>query len=170
MFDWDGVMNLQVPYLCGRLGIPVPNRYRAEEATNITAEEAAALNAAYRSVNGYLGVPLATGLRQVLSLPCVPYIYSGNVSTGMLEYKRQAIKCVNPQFPDSHIILVNSMEKPPLSDVDVMVEDGPHYLSQYPCSTVKILVDFPYNQDAPSDMIRVSDLWGALDIIDRLIN
>ena len=169
VFDWDGVFTRQVPYLCFKLGIPIPNAYHVKDATNLTRDQQERLFDAYQSDMAYKGVPFVEGVTRALSLPCAPYVYSGNTTERMAEYKRSVIKELAPDFPESHIILSSGTEKPPLDNVNVYVEDGVHYLEQYPESTIKILIDYPYNKDAPADIIRVHRLNEAVDLIEKLL-
>lgn len=170
VLDWDGTLTQQVPYICGKLGIPIPNRYITEEATNLTEHQKLLLTQAYRSPMAYRDVPLDPDIRRALTLPCVPYIYSGNTTAAMRDFKLACIKHFNPDLPTDHIILPISTNKPPIMDADIVIEDGLHFLMQYPHTAVRILIDYPYNQNSPDGIIRVASLTQALDLTDNLIN
>lgn len=170
IFDWDGVFNIQVYHLCHMLNIPVPNRYHVKKATNLTPDEAERLFQSYFTTDAYTNVPFVDGVERALALPCVPYIYSANTSEFMAEYKYNMARVFNPLLPDSHIILPISRHKPPIEDAAIVIEDGVHYLQQYSKSTIKILIDTPYNQEAPDDIIRVATLTEAIDLIEELLS
>lgn len=170
VLDWDGTLTRQVPYICGRLGIPIPNRYITEEATNLTDNQKSLLTQAYRSPIAYRDVPLDPDIRRALTLPCVPYIYSGNTTPAMRDFKMACIKRINPVLPEDHIIMPISTTKPPISDADIVIEDGLHFLLAYPPSVTRILIDYPYNQNSPPGIIRVASLSEALGLVDSLIN
>lgn len=170
IFDWDGVFNVQVYHLCHMFDIPVPNSYYPYDATNLAPCEAEKLFQSFSTSDAYIEVPFVEGVERALTLPCIPYIYSANTSMDMAEYKYNMTRAFAPLLPDSHIILPVSVKKPPIRDADIVVEDGVHNLCQYPRMTTKILIDTPYNQEAPDDIIRVATLMEAVDLIEELLS
>lgn len=170
VLDWDGTLTRQVPYICDRLGIPIPNRYITEEATNLTEYQKALLTQAYRSPMAWRDVPLEPEICRALTLSCVPYVYSGNTTVEMRDFKLACIRRINPNLPTDHIIMPISTTKPPIMDADIVIEDGLHFLLQYPSTAVRVLIDYPYNQDSAPGIIRVASLAQALDLTDSLIN
>lgn len=167
VFDWDGVFNNITEHMAKYLGMPCPNKWHAEEATNISLFQARAIQSSYYNMKQYKKMLLADEMSELLHKNPTPYIYSANMCKEMEEYKRETVYRLAPHFPEDHLILMPDESKPVLKWADVMVEDGPHYLAQYPAKILRILIDHPYNRDCDIACIRVPDLKKAIKTIQQ---
>lgn len=165
VFDWDGVFNNQVEFLADYLGMPVPDSYWAEKASNVTLYQARAIQCAYYDMEQYARLPLADGFVELLHKDPAPYIYSKNMGLDMEYYKRELISKLAPKFPEDHLILIQGLGKPVLDWADVMVEDAAHYLERYPPTVLRILMDHAYNRSCKLACFRAWDLRHAMHII-----
>jgi len=167
VFDWDGVFNNLTEYLCELLKIPQPNEYISRKSLNLTEGQADLLHEAYKDMSLYVQAPLVEGFREVILAEPRYYICSCNTSREMLEFKRTKVSEVDFTFPEDHLILWDGLEKPPVKDADVVVEDYPGYLEKYGDDVVKILIDHSYNREE-TRFIRLPNLAAALKYIEWL--
>lgn len=183
VYDMDDVLINLNNTVCDMLKIPLSTitLYEIKKCPFLSDDEKERMLKAYARVETFQLARFNPGATRICGVQASGeaevFIHSTSLTQEIADLKYQRLTSTIPGLKGTNINLVSGThEKPVFVGTDIIVEDSLENMLKYPETTIKILVDMPYNQyenygvdPSKHRIVRVTDLNSAVNMVDALV-
>lgn len=183
VYDMDDVLINLNNTVCDMLKIPLSTvtLYEIKKCPFLSDDEKERMLKAYAQVETFQLARFNPGATRICDVQASGeaevFIHSTSLTQEIADLKYQRLTSTIPGLKGTNINLVSGThKKPEFVGADTIVEDSLENILKYPETTIKILVDMPYNQyenygvdSSKHRIIRVTDLNSAVNMVDALV-